>query len=272
MSLVAATRSEYTKQFSTVGWWVLAIVLVVYVGFTAAALAFVFGGVASGQLPGASGPALSAAGVPALVYSSATAVGYVFPLLIGTLMVTTEFRHKTLTPTFLATPRRGVVLGGKFVIGILVGLLYGILGSIASVAAGAGVLSVFGIDNALGEPDTWTLVGRMLLAFALWAVIGIGVGTVVRNQVAAIVIVLAVTLFVEPIVRTIGGVVDGFGDVVKWFPSAASDALVGQTIFGAVGTGGSSSLEWWVGGLVLLGYALVFLVIGLFTTWRRDVD
>jgi len=272
MSLVAATRSEYTKQFSTAGWWVLAIVLVAYVGFTAAALAFVFGGLASGELTGANGPAMSSAGVPSLVYSSATAVGYVFPLLVGTLMVTTEFRHKTLTPTFLSTPRRGVVLVGKFVVGIVVGLLYGILGSIAAVAAGAGVLSVFGIDAQLGASDTWVLIGRMLLAFALWALVGIGVGTVVRNQVAAIVIVLAVTLFIEPIVRTVGGLVEGFGGVVKWFPSAASDALVGQTIFGTMGTGDDSNLEWWVGGLVLLGYAVVFLVIGLFTTWRRDID
>jgi hypothetical protein len=272
MSLVAATRSEYTKQFSTAGWWVLAIVLVAYVGFTAAALAFVFGGLASGELTGANGPALSSAGVPSLVYSSATAVGYVFPLLIGTLMVTTEFRHKTLTPTFLSTPRRGVVLVGKFAVGIVVGLLYGILGSIAAVAAGAGVLSVFGIDAQLGTSDTWVLIGRMLLAFALWALVGIGVGTVVRNQVAAIVIVLAVTLFIEPIVRTVGGLVEGFGGVVRWFPSAASDALVGQTIFGTMGAGDNSGLEWWVGGLVLLGYAVVFLVIGFFTTWRRDVD
>ncbi|MFN3950593.1 ABC transporter permease [Microbacterium sp.] len=273
MTLLAATRSEYTKQFTTAGWWVLGIVLVVYVGFTAGLLAFVFGGVASGELTGATGPALSAEGVPALVYSSASAVGYVFPLLIGTLMVTTEFRHKTLTPTFLSTPRRGVVLVGKFAVGILVGVLYGILGSLAAVAAGAGVLSVFGIDTALGSGDTWVLVGRMLLAFALWAVVGIGVGTVVRNQVAAIVIVLAVTLFIEPIIRTLGGVVEGFGDVVRWFPSAASDALVGQTIFGAMGTGGSGdALEWWAGGLVLLAYAVVLLVIGLFTTWRRDID
>lgn len=272
MTLLASTRSEYTKQFSTAGWWVLAIVLVAYVAFTAGVLAFVFGGVASGQLGGATGPALAAAAVPRLVYSSATAVGYVFPLLVGTLMVTTEFRHKTLTPTFLATPRRGVVLGGKFAVGIVVGLLYGILGVIASVGAGAVVLGIFGIDTQLGSSDTWVLVGRMILAFILWALVGIGVGTVVRNQVAAIVIVLAVTLFIEPIVRTVGGVVDGFGDVVKWFPSAASDALVGKTIFATVSAAGTATLEWWVGGLALLGYAVLFLVIGLFTTWRRDID
>ena len=47
MSLTAATRSEYTKQFTTSIWWVLAIVLAAYVAFTAAVL----GGI--GSLPGA---------------------------------------------------------------------------------------------------------------------------------------------------------------------------------------------------------------------------
>src|SRR3546814_10798718 len=37
---------------------------------------------------------IPAEGLPAILYSTATAIGYVFPLLIGTLMVTTEFRHK----------------------------------------------------------------------------------------------------------------------------------------------------------------------------------
>ena len=53
----------------------------------------------------------------------------------------------------------------------------------------------------LGESDTWALVGRGVLAMALWATIGVGLGSLVPNQVAAIVIVIAFTQFVEPILR-----------------------------------------------------------------------
>jgi len=272
MSLVTATRSEVTKQFSTAGWWVLAIVLVLYVAVTAGLLALVFGGVASGRLPGARGAALSTEGLSAMVYSTASTVGYVFPLLAGTLMVTTEFRHKTLTPTFLAVPRRGRVLAAKVVVAVVVGALYGVLGTVAAIGAGAPVLSAFGVATDLGASDTWVLAGRMVLAFVVWALIGVGVGSVVRNQVAAIVIVLAVTLFVEPIVRTVAGLVDGLSDAARWFPSAASDALVGHSVFGSMSTAASAPLEWWVGGLVLLAYAAVLLVVGMLTTWRRDVD
>ena len=30
-------------------------------------------------------------------------------------------------------------------------------------------------------------------------------------------------------------------------------------------------LEWWVGGLVLLGYAVLLVLLGHLLSWRRDV-
>lgn len=276
MSLVRATRSELTKQFTTSIWWVLAIVLFLYVGTSAAGIAGAFAALASGSLPAdaTNGPVIPAETLPPIVYSIATAVGYVFPLLIGSLVVTGEFRHKTLTPTFLATPRRGVALSGKVVAGVVMGLLYAAIAIVAAVGAGAALLAVFGIDTRLGDSATWALMGRMVIALVLWVLIGIGVGTLIRNQVAAVVGLLAFTQFVEPILRTIGAVAEGIAPITKYLPGAASDALVGASIYsslGAAGAGGST-LEWWVGGLLLLGYAAVFLLLGWLFSWRRDVS
>ena len=55
---------------------------------------------------------------------------------------------------------------------------------------------------------------------------------------------------------------------------AASDALVGASFYSvaAMGSGAVDALEWWQGGLVLLGIALVATIIGGATTWRRDVS
>ncbi|WP_169583560.1 MULTISPECIES: ABC transporter permease [Microbacterium] len=272
MSLAAATRSETTKQFSTGMWWILALVLVVYVGSTAAALGFVFSAAASGSLPG-NAPPLPEEGLAPILYSTATSVGYVFPLLIGTLMVTAEFRHKTLTPTFLATPQRGLVLWAKLFVGILLGALYGVIGIAASVGASAGFLVGYGLETELTSPDTWALLGRMLLAYALWVLIGIGVGALVRNQVGAIVGVLVFTQFLEPVGRAAAAFVDGLSDVTQYLPGAAGDALVGASVFTA-GMGGveTAALEWWAGGLVLLGYAVVLVLLGYLLSWRRDVS
>lgn len=274
MSLTAATRSETTKLFSTSIWWILAIVLFVYVAFTAGVLAFVFSMSATGSLPGGSSgaPPLPEETLPATLYSTATAVGYVFPLLVGTLMVTAEFRHKTLTPTFLATPRRGRVLVAKLAVGVLLGALLGVVGVLASVGVSAGILSGFGLDTQFASTDTWAMVGRMLLAYVLWALIGIGVGALVRNQVGAIVGVLVFTQFLEPIGRAASAFVEGLADFTQFLPGAASDALVGASVFTMSVQTTMTQLEWWAGGLVLLGYAVVFVVLGHIVSWRRDVS
>jgi ABC-2 type transport system permease protein len=276
MSLAAASRSEVTKQFTTAGWWILAIVLVAYVGLTAAGLASAFAASATGLGDGStSAPPVESTLIPHLVYSLASSVGYVFPLLIGTLMVTTEFRHRTLTPTFLATSRRGVVLWAKVVVGVLMGVLFAVLALIASVGPGAAVLAGFGLDTTLSAADTWAMLGRIVISLVLWTLVGIGVGTLVRNQVAAIVIVLAFTQFVEPIARVAANFVDGLSNVTKYLPGAASDALVGSSIFSTMSSqagAGGTPLEWWVGGLVLAAYALVLIVLGQLVSWRRDVS
>ena len=94
-----------------------------------------------------------------------------------------------------------------------------------------------------------------------------------RNQVAAVVGVLVFTQFLEPIARTAGAFVEGLDTVTNYLPGAASDALVGASIFQMAGAGASTSgLEWWAGGAVLLGYALVLLVLGYALNWRRDVS
>lgn len=282
MTLIHALRSELTKQFTTSIWWILALVLVVYIGVTSASLGFVFAASSTGSLA-AGAPQIPPQGVAPLLYGLASSVGYVFPLLIGTLMVTSEFRHQTLTPSFLATPRRDLLLAAKVGVGIVFGVLFGVLGVISTVVPAASLLAVFDLDTQLTSGGTWALGGRTIIAFVLWVLVGIGVGTLVRNQVGAIVGVLAFTQFVEPIVRVAATFVAPLGDLTRLLPGAASDALVGSSIFsseimGAAMMGvqppadvATSALEWWAGGLVLLAYAAVLIVVGYVTSWRRDV-
>lgn len=266
--MLRSIRSELLKTSTTRIWWILAIILFGYVGLTAAGMAALFTTIRE-QSEGVEIPAEL---VPPLVYSIATAVGYVFPLLFGALSSTTEFRHQTLTPTFLATPRRTIVLGAKVVAGAAWGVVYAIAGLAASVGLGAGVLAITGQQTLLDSSDTWALTGRIVLAMVLWSVVGVGLGMLIPNQVAAIVIVLAFTQFVEPLLRFASSVWEWSAQIGAYLPGAASDALVGSSIFTAFsGAAATEALEWWQGGLVLGGYALVFVGIGALTTWRRDV-
>ncbi len=274
MSFVAAIRSEFAKIFTTRLWWVLLIVLVGYVGFTSGILAAAFGGFGEELASTGSGaPSIPEAALPPIVYSIASSIGYVFPVLFGTLATTAEFRHQTLTPTFLAQPRRGIVLGAKLVALCVMGALYGIAALVASVGLGATVLAVTGHPTGLGDPQTWALLARIVVAMALWAVIGVGLGALIPSQVAAIVIVLAFTQFVEPILRTVASLWEWTAGIGKFLPGAASDALVGSSIFDSLGAAmaGNVPLEWWQGGLVLLAMAVISAAVGYLTSWRKDV-
>lgn len=268
MSLLNALRAEFGKVFSTRLWWVLAVILFGYVAFSAAAIAFFLS-----ITPEEAGMAIPDDFLAPLVYSMASATGYVFPIIFGALSITSEVRHRTLATVFLATPHRAVVLVAKAVTGVVLGAVYGVAGLLGSIGLGAPVLAATGQQTLLDDGDTWLMIGRIVLAMALWGLVGVALGVLIPSQIGSIVTILAFTQFVEPILRTAAAFADWLGEVARFLPGAAGDALVGAsffTMFTGAGTG-PAPLEWWQGGLVLAAYAVVFGVIGALTTWRRDV-
>ncbi|WP_232331341.1 ABC transporter permease [Agromyces laixinhei] len=275
MNLARGIGSEFQKVFTTRMWWLIAILLGVYVALMAGGFGAFLGWAT--ENPDAAASAGGTTALPPgmnlapLLYSFATSIGYVFPVLLGALAVTGEFRHKTLTPTFLAEPHRTVVLSAKFVSQLAVGAGLGVFAFAVSVGSGAAALAGWGLDTGLDSSDTWALIGRGVLAMALWGAIGVGLGVLVTNQVAAIVIVIAFTQFVEPILRLVASLSDMTASIGRFLPGAASDALVGASFYNIAAMGSSETLEWWQGGLVLFGIAVAATAIGGATTWRRDV-
>jgi ABC-2 type transport system permease protein len=268
MTFLRAVSAEFRKIATTRLWWVLALILAGYVGFTAAAIGF-----SLSVTPEEAGMSIPDGFLAPLVYSMATAIGYVFPVIFGAMSITSEVRHRTLGTVFLATPNRSVVLAAKAVAGLVVGAVYGVAALAGSVGLGALVLTAVGDETLLGDSDTWAMFGRIVLAMALWGVVGVALGVVIPSQIGSIVTIIAFTQFVEPMLRIAAAFVDWLGEVARFLPGAAGDALVGASFFSvfAGGGGGAEALEWWQGGLVLAGYALVLGAVGAATTWRRDV-
>jgi ABC-2 type transport system permease protein len=266
--MLRSLHSEVLKLATTRTWWILALILFAWVAFNSAGIAAL-----GGELVEQSQGMISSDAIPALVFSVVTSTGYVFPLLFGALASTSEFRHQTLTPTFLATPRRGSVLGGKVGAGLIGGVVFGLVGLLASVGVGSLVMELVGVPAGLDSADHWALIGRALLAMVLWTAIGVGLGVLVPNQVAVIVSVLAFTQFLEPLLRLGASFWEWTAEVGRLLPGAATDTLVGSSIYTLFlgGGGDAAALEWWQGGLVLGAYAVVFLGLGSLTTWRRDV-
>jgi ABC-2 type transport system permease protein len=187
----------------------------------------------------------------------------VFALILGVLAVTTEFRHGTITPTLIVAPHRERLVLAKLVAHVLAGLLLGALAvGLCTLIVLVG-LSSRDIETGLSSGDITKIVVGLVLATALWAALGVGLGALVRNQVGAIVGALGWTLLVENLLTIIPTVGDW---VQKYGLNGVSNALSGveSEVTGDV----LSQLQ---GGLLMLGYTAAFVIAGTLAMRRRDV-
>ncbi|NMR20822.1 ABC transporter permease [Cellulomonas fimi] len=272
--MTAALRTEYRKLVTTRMWWILLLAMAAYMAFLAAIMAYVLSTdptAATGGLPTGTEPApLDPEAVARTIYTLATSLGYVFPVIVGALAMTGEFRHQTITPTLLAEPRRSVFLLAKLLSSVVVGLLFGVVGTLATIGAGAGVLALMGEQSFLDDPVVWRSAGLSVLALTVWTVVGVGFGTLLTNQVAVIVVLLAFTQFVEPVLRVVLGRLEWAAGISKFLPGAAGEAITGSSFYADSGLA-AGLLTSWQGLLVLLGYAAAFALIGRLTTLRQDI-
>ncbi len=266
----AALVSEYRKFFTTRMWWVLLVTMAVLMVGMAAAVAYAATvPVSEGGMEPPAILGMDDADIALSVYSIAAGFGYVFPVIVGAMAVTGEFRHQTITPTFLAEPRRGVVLGAKLLGAVPLGAFFGVIGTLATVAGAAGMFAIRGSETFLSDQDVLMGLGSSVVALVLWTLLGVGFGTVLKNQVASIVVILAYNQLAEPLLRMLFNSVDALRGAAKFFPGAAADALVGSSLYANYGE--VFLLDRWQGFLVLLAYGVGLTAIGRFTTFRRDI-
>lgn len=172
--------------------------------------------------------------------------------------MTSEYRFGTIRPTFLFTPRRGRVITAKAVAGVLAGLAFGIIGEGLGFGIGYVILTSRGIPIALGGGDFAVLLVGALLGIALWGAIGVGIGAILQNQVAAVVTLLAWGFVAENLLFAFVPSVGRFG------PVHAGDAMVGATT--------SHLLAPAAGTAILVAWTVVLCAAGLVLSTRRDVS
>ncbi|MFD2839801.1 ABC transporter permease [Populibacterium corticicola] len=267
--MINLLKSEYRKFVSTRMWWVLLLVMVGYMAMNASAFAFMFAfgdAVSTGDPDMVMDPTLA----PQSVYTVAASMGYIFPALIGVMSIAGEFRHKTITPTIIATPNRTKLLTAKLISGVPLGILYGAVGTFACVGFGALILSLGDVSPQLDTSYAWGIIGRSVLTLTLWLIFGVALGSVLTNQVAAVVILIAFTQLIEPILRMLlpnWTITEG---AARFLPGAVGDAIAGGSIYDAMS--GATPLPIASAIAVMLAYIVVLAAIGRVSTLRSDIS
>jgi ABC-2 type transport system permease protein len=245
-------RAEFTKLRTTRLVYGVAAVMAAFGVLTVVANATSAGQQGNPPLSADNFPMLVAAPVRHTLLAGAA-------LLLGILGMTGEFRHHTVTQTFLVTPDRGRVVAAKLVAYPLAAIVLALATLAVTAAVATGWLAAKGITPSLLDARLGRVVGVALLGAGLCGLVGVGVAALVRNQVAALVGVVVWVLLVEGLLMSLLNA----PSLGKWLPSAAAKA--------AITSPGGAQLSRLAGTLLLVGYALALALVGTRLVVRRDI-
>lgn len=269
-AIVLAVRSELLKFSTTRLWWGMAIGMFV----SAAAFALLFGILYtsesfledSGGFGGA--PVGDDVQIANSVYTAGLSLGYLLMLVIGVMQIGAEYRHRTITSTFLAQPRRPRVMLAKVLALTMIAAAYGVLSLVGSVLVGALTLSARGAP-AFPSSSVARTLALSLLVLGLWALIGLGVGILIPNQVAALLIGVGVAWLVEPLLGLAIKAWDfGQHHIAPYLPSEATAAIMNT----ARASSYDVRLSWWGGAIALAAWAAAFAGTGIVRVVRQDIS
>lgn len=250
--MTALVHSELLKAFGTRLWWGLLIPVALL-----SLLVNAFGGLFT-ELADAFG---DRAGSPPLLL---LALGYsltltsVFAVVAGIVTAGAEFRHRTVTTSYLTGAGRTAVLGAKMAVSALLGALYAVVAGLAGVLVAALSKAPFPDPVALLQ-----VAGLGVVVCAIWGACGAALAVALGNQVGALVGALVYLLVAEPVLSALLSASDAaaFSGVASGLPGNAADAAVLAIPARTLAGGSDALLELvvmvdrplpWVAGLLVL--------------------
>jgi ABC-type transport system involved in multi-copper enzyme maturation permease subunit len=264
--MIQLVRSELFKLRTTPGPWVCVAVTVLLTGL----------GITTSFIVGHHGNVHFTAPTTPLELRNLVGAGYeagvVMAPVIGVICITTEYRHRILTATLLLHPRRAEVITAKVVASGIWSLVMSVASFAMVAAMGIPLLVAEGGSVSAMLHQVGPVVPGILAAYLLLAVYGMGIGTLVRNQIAGVILALGITLVLEPIIVAIFSSLAHMD--VNFLPSRATQAVAGGLVPRGTGGGGGAGaqlLSWWLGAIALVCWGVGTAFVGYFTTFRRDV-
>ncbi len=203
--------------------------------------------------------------------TSAIGLGYTFAQVVvavlGTLAITGEYSTGMIRSSLAAVPRRVPVLLAKALIVAGLGFILGVLGVALSYAASYPLLGADAAD--LSDPQVQRIFWGTGLYLAAIALLGLGVGALLRHTAGAITTTLGVLLMLSTLVQLLMIASPWFTRIYPYLPSTAGERIATPEVGSSV-AGAPVALDPWLGFAVLLSYVALVMSSAAVLLWRRD--
>lgn len=246
-------RSEWIKLRSlrsTV--WSYLIVIVMSLG-----IALLMGA----TFPGTDLPASEHAAVATQAATAGMLFGELVVVVLGVLVISGEYSTGMIRSTLSAVPRRLGALWAKAVVLFVATFVVGLASTLGGFLIAAPALARQGIEATLFDEGVLGALAGGALYLALIAVLSLGLGTILRNGAGGIAAAFGLVLVLPIVLQLIPA--QWAADIAPYTPMNAGGLLF------ALDTGGDAMTAW-QGGLVLLAWVAVTMVVAAVQLKRRD--
>jgi ABC-2 type transport system permease protein len=193
--------------------------------------------------------------------------------VLGVLVISGEYGTGMIRSTMTVIPKRLPAFFGKALVLAIVAGILGLVSTYGTAFLEAPLISHSGIhgDFSSGKLTLSLLGGTAYIV--LIALMAFGIGTIVRNGAAGITVALGLVLVVPIVLQLVGALTrtDWVLSVAAFLPSAAGSAMYSYNGPKTGLVGGVINLSANDGGLVMVGWAVLALVIAAILLRRRDV-
>ncbi len=247
MNSFRTVRAEVRKLTSTKMPWAFLIVLGVIGAATAAAVAF------GTDMDGSKTFISTAADQQSLIAFASNAL--VIAALFGAIAIAREYAHGTVVLTFLTTPHRTSAVFAQFAAAAVAGCVLGLVG--AGISSGSVAAGLLATDYQFMVPaaDLAQVLAASTLAGGAGAVLGAGVGALIRNTGGAVTGTIVLLVILPPLA------VQMVRDAMTWVPGTLASV--------ASGVGSDTGIAASIAAMAL--WALVPAAVGTAAVNRRDV-
>ena len=180
---------------------------------------------------------------------------------LGIISMSSEYATGSIRTTLSAVPKRLRMLSAKGLVMFTSMLVVSEIAVFVAFTIGQSIYKSIGLSTTLSAPGVFRGVAMAGVYLALLALLGVGLGLIMRTTAASIIVYATLLLIVPIIINFLPS--NWQADITKFLPSELGQAMLAPTP-------PADHFSWGISTLILVGYVVGVMIIGGALLERRD--